>query len=108
MGLKSSLLDWKERSGAVETVCSTATVQLESGPCLLIGVSVCGAAGGVGTASLSDGLAANAVKRFDFSTLASTTHAQEFHPPIKFRQGLYLVIGSNVTSVTVRYVPIKD
>lgn len=106
--MKSSIQDWKERSEAVETVCSTATVQLESGPCLLVGVSVCGAATGVGTASLSDGIAANAAKRFDFSTLASTTHAQEFHPPVRFRQGLYLVIGSNVTSVTVRYVPIRD
>lgn len=106
--MKSSIQDWKERSEAVRTVCSTATVQLESGPCLLLGVSVCGAAAGVGTASLSDGIAANAVKAFDFSTLASTTHNQEFHPPIRFRQGLYLVIGSNVTSVTVRYVPIRD
>jgi len=106
--MTSSIRDWRERAEAVKTECFTATVQVESGPCLLIGVSVCGASGGVSTASISDGIGASAAKRLDFATLASTVHQQEFHPPIKLRQGLYLVAGSNVTSVTVRYVPLRD
>lgn len=106
--MKSSIRDWKERSEAVQTLRTTASVQIERGPCLLIGISVCCWSASSGSVSLYDGLGTGAKNVFDLTVAASVTRAQEFHPPITLRQGLYLTLAGGLASVTVRYVPIKD
>lgn len=108
MSIKSSIQDWKERAEAVPTIWTAASLQLDRGPCLLVDFLLCGSSSAAGFAVLYDGVGTGGTKVFEFRVLTATTYAKEFHPPVKFHQGMFVELGGSVDGATVRYVPLKN
>lgn len=105
--MEAWIKDLKERAEEVVTLRITASAQVETGPCLVLSISACGSSGTAGVVRLLDGVGSGAMEVVTFTTTFYWNQTQEYNPPLKMRQGLYLTIVSNITSVTVRYIPLR-
>ena len=92
----------------VSTRLITDDAIVEQGTCLLVALSVCSDGGGVGDAQVYDGTHSAGKKILDVSIKDGGIEAPHFIPPILCQQGLYVVIGSNITSVTIRWVALRE
>lgn len=78
-------------------------------PCFLISVSLVSSAVGVSTAVIRNGHNTDAEAVIDLAALASAVDDRHYNPPMPFTKGLYIDVGSNVTSVLVQYsTPSKE
>lgn len=71
------------------------------GPCYIFGVELTASAVGAATAILYNGLNALGPKFVDLSCVLSTKDHREYGQPRFLDKGLFIAVGSNVTSVTV-------
>jgi len=94
---------WKEI--ARERVTSNQVVCLS--PCFLFAVDLISDTGGVSTAAIYDGEGTKDPAVVDLAAAVSESDRARFNPPIFLRRGLYVDVGSNVTAVTVQYLPIR-
>lgn len=76
-------------------------------PALLTGYSLNASVDG-GSVAIYDGQDTQSGELVDsVEGLASVNNHAEFHTPILMNNGLYIDIGSNVTSFTVYYIPLR-
>lgn len=77
------------------------------GPCLFVGYSLNVSTDG-GSVNIYDGNDTLSGQLVDtVEGLANVNNHAEFHTPIIFNNGIYVDIGSNVTSITVFYIPLR-
>ena len=74
----------------------------------LIEVILVSDGGGVGDALLYNGQTTGGDKAIDLSVLQGSTLHLSFNRPIPFINGMYLAIGSNVTSCTLVIASVED
>lgn len=86
----------------------TASKTIANGPALLFSAHMVAGGDGAATASLYDGHTAQAKQRADLSAPANQADPRTFSPPIYFDQGIYVEVGSNVTSVVLTFKQTKN
>lgn len=79
----------------------TESGRVSNFPGFIVSAHMVGGSGGAATASLRDGHHASSEVKIDFSAGASGVDARTFVPPVWFDRGVYLTLGSNVTSIFV-------
>ncbi len=77
-------------------------------PCFLYAAHLVAGAGGAATAVIRDGHDTGGEAVVDLAALTSSNDPRRFDPPIFFKKGLYVDIGSNVTSVLVHFMPARE
>lgn len=104
--------EWRKqlelRSKAVLTRRIAAAAQLDRGPCLLMGVSLANDATGEGSVSLYDGEGTTGEQKLDYAVVDGATFGQDYDPPVYFAKGLYAGTLTKLTSLTVRWIPIRE
>lgn len=79
---------------------------INTGPCVVAGLIINASVDG-GDVSLYDGNDALSGRLFDtFQGLANESKPIPFPAPVHFEQGIYIDVGSNITSVTVIWLPL--
>lgn len=89
-----------ERLTGSSVVCNT--------PALIADILISNGTGGVGLSKLYDGSSTAGDQKADFNTLQSTTFQYWFDPPMWMNRGIYIEVGTNVTSITVRYKSFRE
>lgn len=74
-------------------------------PCFLVSVCLVANATGASTAVIRDGHNTGGEAVIDLAALTSSKDNRSYNPPLFFKKGLYVDVGSNVTSVLVQYLP---
>lgn len=74
-------------------------------PCFLYLASITGSLAGQGTAIIRNGYNDEAEKVFDLIVPTASMKHGRFQPPLYFSKGIFVEIGSNVTSVLVHFLP---
>ena len=77
-------------------------------PCFLYAAHLVAGSGGAATAVIRDGHDTGGETVVDLAALTSSNDPRKFDPPIYFKKGLYVDVGSNVTSVLVHFMPSRD
>ena len=77
-------------------------------PVFLYAAHLVAGTGGVATAVIKDGHDTGGEAVVDLAALTSSCDARRFDPPIYLKKGLYVDVGSNVTSVLVHFLPAKE
>jgi hypothetical protein len=101
------LLDDEGRGRATRIDRLTADGLICHVPSMLYSVIVSNAADGASLAKIYNGESTSADQIMDLDMLASTTFQYNFNPPIYMSRGIYVVVGTNTTSVMVIYRPMK-
>lgn len=73
------------------------------GPCFIYHLAVAADTNGAATAVIYNGISEKADIKIDMTTITSYYAQHDFWPPMYFDRGIYVDVGSNVTSVIVRY-----
>jgi hypothetical protein len=76
-------------------------------PSMLYSVIVSNSAGGASLAKVFDGESTSADQKMDIDMLSSTTFQYNFDPPVFMARGIYIVIGTNTSSVMVVHRPMR-
>lgn len=83
----------------------TADSLVSPKPCFVFSVSLVADAVGAATAVIRDGHNTGAEAVIDLAALTSSVDDRNYDPPFYFEKGLYVDVGSNVTSLLIRYAP---
>ena len=86
----------------------TGSNKVSLSPCFLGCVLVTGDAQGVTDITLYDGESANDPVLLTVRGNQNATKMLHFEPPIKTERGLYIVFGSNVQEVLVKYERLQE
>jgi len=81
----------------------TADTLINPGPAYVIAVHLVAAAGGAATALIYNGHGTGGEAKIDLSAPPSSSDPRLFWPPLYFDKGIYIDVGSNVTSVLIQY-----
>lgn len=81
----------------------TADSVLSRKACFVHGVHLTGSSGGASTATVYNGESTGDDVKIDLSCATSGRDNKRFAPPLYFDKGLYVDVGSNVTSVLVQW-----
>jgi len=104
MPTKEELASWKEWAWARVTVsgrvCNT--------PCFLAHVCFTADSAGNATAAVYDGHGELEEVVIDIAALQHDETDERFDPPLYLRRGLYVKLGSNVTSLFVHFLPLRE
>ena len=92
--------DIQDKEVAVDTKACNA-------PCFLSAVHLTAGTGRAATATLRDGHDASGEIKLQLAALTSAADIRQFTPPIYFKQGLFVDVGSNVTSCFVQFLKEK-
>jgi hypothetical protein len=95
---------WKE----TEKERTAVDLLVHGRPCFLYAAQLAAGTGGAATAVIRDGHDTGAEAVMDLAALTSSNDSRNFDPPIYLKKGLYIDVGSNVTSVLVHYLPLKE
>jgi hypothetical protein len=98
----------REQARAIHTERITASQIVSRVPALVFGMALSASSVGPATASVYDGHGTSESICMDLAAITGHTDLREFNPPVWFRKGIYVTIGSNVTSVVIRYVPFRE
>lgn len=102
--LETRELYWKEleydRTAVDKKICNR--------PVFLYAAHLVASAGGVATAVIRDGHDTGGEPVVDLAALTSSCDPRRFDPPLYFKKGLYVDVGSNVTSVLVHFMPARE
>lgn len=71
---------------------------------LVFGVWLVAGSGGAATAAVYDGESTNDDRKIDLSCVATGHDNKRYNPPAYFEKGIYVDVGSNVTSVVVQWM----
>jgi hypothetical protein len=74
-------------------------------PCYLYAAQLVSNTSGASTAVIRDGHDTSGEVVVDLAALTSSNDPRRWDPPIYFKKGLFVDIGTNVTSVLVHYLP---
>lgn len=74
-------------------------------PCFLLSVCLVADAVGAATAVIRDGHNTGGEAVIDLAAVTSNKDSRHFSTPLLFKKGLFVDVGSNVTSVLVQYLP---
>lgn len=77
-------------------------------PALLFSVTVTSDNGGNGTATVYDGSSVEGDQKVDVAVLDGDTKHLEYDPPLRMRRGIYVTVGSHITSVQVRFAMFRE
>lgn len=77
-------------------------------PCFLYAAHLVADTVGAATAVIRDGHDTGGEAVVDLATLTSSNDPRRFDPPIYLKKGLYVDVGSNVTSVLVHFMPTRE
>ena len=95
---------WKEieydRTAVDKKVCNR--------PCFLYAAHLVATTGGAATTVIRDGHDTGGETVVDLAALTSSNDPRKFDPPIFLKKGLYIDVGSNVTSVLVHYMVARN
>lgn len=81
--------------------------KVSNGPCFLSAAHLTASSGGAATAIVRDGHDTTGEAKIHLAALTSATDPRFFNPPLFFRRGLYIDVGSNVTSLLVHFLPAR-
>lgn len=95
---------WK----ALEYDRATADKKISNRPVFLYAAHLVASSVGAATAIIRDGHDTNGEAVVDLAALTSSVDPRKFDPPIYLKKGLYVDIGSNVTSVLVHFLHAKE
>ena len=95
---------WKE----IESLHVSEDTKATGKPCFLYSASLVATTGGAATAVLRDGHDTNAEAKLYLAALTSSYDQRKFDPPLYFKKGLFIDVGSYVTSVHVEFLVDKD
>ncbi len=95
---------WKQ----LEHDLVTADKKVCNRPCFLYAAQLVGGTGGVSTAVIRDGHDTGGDSAVDLGATTSGNDSRNFDPPIYLKKGLYVDVGSNVTSVLVHFLPARE
>ena len=95
---------WKE--GQTERI--TADGQAYAKPAFLYAAHLTADTVGAATAVIRDGHGTTGDIKVDLAALTSSKDNRNFDPPIYCKKGIYVDVGSNVTSVIVHFIPARD
>ena len=95
---------WKK----LEHLHAAADVKGYAGPCFLSAAHLTAGTGGAATAIIRDGHNTDAEAKVYMSALTSANDLRQFNPPLYFKRGLDLDVGSNVTSLLVHFLPERE
>lgn len=77
--------------------------------CYLFGCGALGDSSGAGDVTLRDGHSVAGEPKVTLGTTTQRNHDRaHFNPPIFFSTGLYVDVGSNITSAYVQFLPETD
>jgi hypothetical protein len=96
-------LYWKE----LEHELVAADKRVYHGPCFLYAAQLVSNTSGASTAVIRDGQNTDAEVVVDLAALTSSNDPRRWDPPIYLKKGLFVDVGTNVTSVLVHYRPAK-
>lgn len=102
--LETMLGYWKE----LDRDLVTADKKVCNGPCFLYGAALVANTGGASTAVIRDGHDTSGEPVVDLACLTSSNDPRMFNPPIYLKRGLFVDVGSNVTSVMVHFLRARD
>jgi hypothetical protein len=102
-----ALLEFMDLWKTVRTERMAADRYVNPGPCYLFSATLVSTSAGVSTASIYDGAGTGGERKVDLSAYADGSDPRSWYPPLVFNQGLYIDVGSNVSSVVVQFLPIK-
>ena len=100
--IKAKLYFWKE----IEIVRTAIDVRACQRPCFLFSAALAAKEAGTSTAVLRDGHDENAGAVIDLTAVLSTVDLRNYDPPVHFKRGLFIDVGSNVTSVVVQFIEV--
>lgn len=86
----------------------TADKKVSNRPCFLYGCSLVAGTGGAATAVIRDGHETTSEGVIDLAALTSSYDTRKFDPPLYLKRGMFVDVGSNVTSVFVHFMPVKE
>jgi hypothetical protein len=102
--LETQKVYWKE----LDHDLVTTDKKVSNRPCFLYGTCLVAGTGGVATAVIRDGHETASEAILDLAALTSSNDSRKFDPPLYLKKGMFVDVGSNVTSVFVHYMQVKD
>lgn len=102
--IETMMTYWKE----LDHELVAADKKVCNGPCFLYGAALVSTTGGASTAVIRDGHDTSGDPAVDLAALTSSNDPRMFDPPIYLKKGLFVDIGSNVTSVLVHFLRARD
>lgn len=100
--------EWFELCKKIRTERVIADGVVSNTPSLIYSLTITSDSGGAGTATVYDGSSPKADQKVDISTIDDDTRHHNYFPPMYFRRGIYVDLGSNITSVVVRYQDVRE
>jgi hypothetical protein len=102
--LETQKVYWKELDHDLVTVDK----KVSNRPCFLYSACLVAGTGGAATAVIRDGHETASEAVLDLGALTSSNDIRKFDPPLYLKKGMFVDVGSNVTSVFVLFLAIKD
>jgi len=87
---------------------TAADKKISGRPCFLYAAHLAAGSGGAATAIIRDGTETSADAVITLAALTSSIDVRNFDPPLYFKKGLYVDVGSNVTSVLVSFMTVRE
>lgn len=88
----------------VETTRIDVDAIVNKGPCFVFNALISSDGGGEADALVYDGFGTDGKKRLDLYCVDEAMAQTPLFPPMYFRQGIYVDIGSNVEAVTIMFM----
>jgi hypothetical protein len=86
----------------------TADKKVSNRPCFLYSVCLVAGTGGAATAVIRDGHETSSEPVLDLAALTSSNDSRKFDPPLYLKKGMFIDVYSNVTSVFVHFMQVKE
>ena len=87
----------------IRTERVTVSRCIASGPCYIHYLALSSNSSGAATATIYNGISAKGDLKVDMTCIDDYFDHQDFWPPMYFDRGIFVDVGSNVSSVMVRY-----
>ena len=98
--IKNLIFFWK----ASQNFYISADALVAKGPGFLYTIKMVVNSTDVGTSVVYDGYGTVGKKLFDLGAVKSSEVKNDYNPPLYFEQGLYIDVGSNITSISGQFV----
>jgi hypothetical protein len=95
--------DIEEWSKAIVTERVTADGCICESPAFIFHLAIASDSNGAATATIYNGSSPKAEQKIDMTTIDDYYSQHDYWPPMFFSRGIYVDVGSNVSSVIVRY-----
>lgn len=96
------------RSKAIHSQRCAVDTAVTDSPALVYSLTLCSDGGGIADAVVYDGSSAKGDRKIDLRVIDDDMRPLMFNPPLYFARGIFVDVGSNVDSVLVQYLPIRE